>query len=231
MRRNKIKSKWIQNIILCVMIFFLTFLLRTQIIDAAENEHKCTIAIPVSVELKGNAESIMPEVFQYRLEEQNVNTPTEAMLSKITVNKAEITTGSFDKISYTKPGDYEYRVYQLKGNNKNIVYDDSVYEVTVRVINTKDGSLTAEVWAVKDESEQKVDEIKFINNHKENVQVATREKKETIHHTTNTITKSSIGTSSAKTGDNSSLFCWGVIAILSSICICFFIFAGKRRKL
>mgnify|MGYP003195639170 CR=1 FL=1 len=145
--------------------------------------------------------------------------------------KVGITKGSFEEMRYTRPGDYKYTVYQLKGENKEVIYDDSVYEVTVRVVNTQENGLAAEVWAVKDQSDQKTDEIKFINQYKETTTATTEAINNTIHHTTtNTITKSSIGTSSPKTGDKSNVMLWGGIAILSGLCVFFFLFEGKRRK-
>ena len=111
-----------------------------------------------------------------------------------------------------------------------MVYDNSMYKVTVRVVNTETGGLAAQIWAVKNQSEQKVDEIKFINYYNETTQAKTESKPNTTHHTTNTITKSSIGTSSPKTGDKSNLMLWSAVATVSTLCIFLFVLAGKRRK-
>ena len=187
--------------------------------------------IPVSVEMKGNAGNIKSEVFEYALEPADENSSTEAVFSEVEVTQEGITKGSFEEMRYKRPGDYKYTVYQLKGESKDVIYDGSVYEVTVRVVNTQEGGLAAEVWAVKDQSDQKTDEIKFINQYKETTTATTEAINNTIHHTTtNTITESSIGTSSPKTGDKSNVMLWGGIAILSGLCVFFFLFAGKRRK-
>lgn len=231
MKRNKIKGKWIWGVLSAILAIIFLFPVKMTAVYAAEGERECTIAIPILVEVKGNARNIKSEIFKYGLEAVDENSPAEAMFSEVTVTQEGITKGSFKEMRYTRAGDYKYTVYQLKGENKEVIYDDSVYEVTVRVVNTQEGGLVAEVWAVKDQSDQKVDEIKFVNQYKETTTATTETINNTTHHTTtNTITKSSIGTSSPKTGDKSNVMLWGGIAILSGLCVFFFVFAGKRRK-
>ena len=210
MKRSKIKGKWIWGVLSTTLAIIFLFSVKMIAVYAAEGERECTIVIPVSVEMKGNIKS---EVFEYALEPADENSSTEAVFSEVEVTQEGITKGSFEEMRYTRPGDYKYTVYQLKGESKDVIYDGSV------------------VWAVKDQSDQKTDEIKFINQYKETTTATTEAINNTIHHTiTNTITKSSIGTSSPKTGDKSNVMLWGGIAILSGLCVFFFIFEGKRRK-
>lgn len=234
-KKERIKRKWIWELFSILLAVIFLFPVKMTAVCAAEGERECVIAIPILVEVKENAGNIKSEVFKYGLEAVDENSSTEAVVSEVTVAQEGITEGSFKEIRYTRPGDYKYTVHQLKGENKEIIYDNSVYEVTVRVVNTQEGGLTAEVWAVKDQSDQKVDEIKFVNQYKETTAATTEAIKNTIHHTTtNTITKSSIGTTktaSPKTGDKSNVILWSGIAVLSGLCVFFFIFAGKRRKI
>lgn len=230
MKRNKIKGKWIWRVLSAVLAIIFLFPVKMAAVYAAEGERECTIAIPILVEVKGSVGNIKSEIFKYGLETVDKNSPTEAVVSEVAVTQEGITKGSFKEMRYTRPGDYKYTVYQLKGENKEVIYDNSVYEVTVRVVNTQEGGLVAEVWAVKDQSDRKVEEIKFVNQYKEITTATTETVNNTIYHTTtNTITKSSIGTSYPKTGDKSSVMLWGGIAILSGLCAFFFVFAGKRR--
>lgn len=69
-------------------------------------------------------------------------------------------------MTYTVPGDYHYSISQKVGNAANYTYDTSVYSVTVRVVNSEDGGLAAEVWAFKDGGSNKVEEITFSNEYK-----------------------------------------------------------------
>lgn len=48
-----------------------------------QKERECTIAIPVSVEMKGNAGNIKSEVFEYALEPADENSSTEAVFSEV----------------------------------------------------------------------------------------------------------------------------------------------------
>ena len=231
MKRSKIKGKWIWGVLSTTLAIIFLFSVKMIAVYAAEGERECTIAIPVSVEMKGNAGNIKSEVFEYALEPADENSSTEAVFSEVEVTQEGITKGSFEEMRYKRPGDYKYTVYQLKGESKDVNYDGSVYEVTVRVVNTQEGGLAAEVWAVKDQSDQKTDEIKFINQYKETTTATTEAINNTIHHTTtNTITESSIGTSSPKTGDKSNVMLWGGIAILSGLCVFFFLFAGLIKE-
>lgn len=51
---------------------------------------------------------------------------------------------AFGVITYYKPGTYEYKVREVKGNKTGYTYDDTVYDVIVTVTD-KDGTLAAEV--------------------------------------------------------------------------------------
>ena len=63
---------------------------------------------------------------------------------------------TFSEIKYTKPGNYKYTISEVKGEHSHIVYDDTVYNITVKV-EDKDGVLTCTV-------ENPVD-IEFINSY------------------------------------------------------------------
>ncbi len=68
----------------------------------SRRERECTIAIPVSVEMKGNIKS---EVFEYALEPADENSSTEAVFSEMEVTQEGITKGSFEEMRYKRPGD------------------------------------------------------------------------------------------------------------------------------
>ena len=136
MKRSKIKGKWIWGVLSTTLAIIFLFSVKMTAVYAAEGERECTIVIPVSVEMKGNAGNIKSEVFEYALEPADENSSTEAVFSEVEVTQEGITKGSFEEMRYKRPGDYKYTVYQLKGESKDVIYDGSVYEVTVRVVNT-----------------------------------------------------------------------------------------------
>ena len=62
---------------------------------------------------------------------------------------------SFDKISYTTPGTYKYRIEEKKGNAENVTYDETVYHIEINVVRDEQegsptyGELVANVSGVK----------------------------------------------------------------------------------
>ena len=51
----------------------------------------------------------------------------------------------FDRIDYDKAGTYDYVVRELSGNDDAITYDDTKYNVTVKVTDDRQGHLKAEI--------------------------------------------------------------------------------------
>ena len=87
----------------------------------------------------------------------------------------------FGPIRYSEPEDYHYKIYQRTGNEKNVIYDTTVYEVTVRVTNSAAGELEAVVWCRKDGEESKADQIVFSNSVKKPVQENTQVRNVTVY--------------------------------------------------
>ncbi|MBT1164791.1 Spy0128 family protein [Bifidobacterium felsineum] len=50
---------------------------------------------------------------------------------------------AFGKITYAKPGTYAYTVREVAGNLNGVTYDDTVYAVTVTVVDNHDGTMSA----------------------------------------------------------------------------------------
>ena len=161
-------------------------------------------------------------------------------------------SGSFASIEYTVPGDYVYRVYQIAGKTEGMTYDTSTYQVTVRVVNTETGGLTAEIWAVKNDSDQKVDSINFDNQYDNGQEPAAPADPGNGNGSGNTGGNSgndgsggngssgsgssgnnSSGSSSsrgAKTGDNSQIFLYSGLMAASLLCCGLFVLAGRRER-
>ena len=56
-------------------------------------------------------------------------------------------TAYFTGLSFDEPGDYTYRVAQVKGSAPYTSYDARAYTVTVRVTTRPDGTLRTELYA------------------------------------------------------------------------------------
>ena len=66
-------------------------------------------------------------------------------------------------IRIDEPGTYEYNVYEKAGNNSDIVYDDTVYLVTLFVTNGENGELDYQI-ILTNEDKVKPTEMKFVNS-------------------------------------------------------------------
>lgn len=75
----------------------------------------------------------------------------------------------FDEIEYTKAGKYTYEVYEVKGDDANVTYDEMVYVVTVQVEDNNAGSLMVTSTSMSVKDGDSTDKLIFNNTFK-NVQ-------------------------------------------------------------
>lgn len=68
-------------------------------------------------------------------------------------------------ITFTKAGEYTYKLYQEKSDIKNVTQDKKVYTIIIR-IGEVDGKLVKEVLVIKNSSGKKVENIEFHNIYK-----------------------------------------------------------------
>lgn len=125
-------------------------------------QEPCSVSIPVTVSVSGSAPSGVP--YRFVLEPVTAGTPVPEPAELTIINAG---TGSFAPISYTVPGDYRYRVRQVWEDRDRFTFDDSVYDVVVRITNNEQtGGLASEVWAIKSGQEAKTGEITFANSYR-----------------------------------------------------------------
>ena len=135
------------------------------------------------------------------------------------------------KIKITEPGTFVYRVYQEKGTDPNIDYDESQYDIHVCVMNDENGKLMYTISVNYADSDVKPEEITFKNADTDAPTDTSTDTptetttKTTTETTTGTTTegKKDGGTPSHKTGDNIGLlfviFCIsfiGIVVLLSA---------------
>ena len=106
--------------------------------------------------------------------------------------------GSF-RLTVTEPGDYTYLVFQKRGNDENIIYDDTVYEIHISVMN-KYADSEGEIQTSEDgqgeliyymsvnyvNTDQKPEMIEFINESAGNDTTDTTDTTETTEITVTT---------------------------------------------
>jgi pilin isopeptide linkage protein len=72
-------------------------------------------------------------------------------------------TAEFDEISYTKPGEYEYTIFERDDGIENYIYDSSIYYVDVNVRYDNNGQLIATYDAYTEDAKEL--QILFINEY------------------------------------------------------------------
>lgn len=193
--------------------------------ETAENTGLAVdVAIPVSVELSGEAPS-PAESFVLTLQAlDNAPLPAEHTL---TITGAG--TASFPAITYTAPGIYYYTVTQQAGSHARGHYDSAVYYVRVSVTNAENGGLEAVVAAHTDAQMVSAKrDITFTNTY-DPVPAATTEQpsnpatqpsdqdssSDDNAGSDSGTTKKSSGTSAAKTGDSNNPLLWMSLLVLA----------------
>ena len=114
------------SVIICVLSFFVSF----SSVMAAVYE-PITASIPVEgLKTKGFARRQVYNIAVEALDDAPV--PEE---DRLLVDEDD--KGSF-VITIDEPGTFIYKIYEVKGNDSNTVYDDTIYYVTVFVENTEE---------------------------------------------------------------------------------------------
>ena len=148
MKRNKtVAGVWLPGAALVLALFC-----PLPVLAAA----RVTAAIPATVRTEGADSAAICTVELTPLD----NAPAPAQC-RLTVKNGG--TAYFTGLGFDAPGDYRYRVAELKGSAANTSYDAGVYTVTVRVTSKKDGTLAAEIWAVRSGETAKADGVAFVN--------------------------------------------------------------------
>lgn len=148
MKRNKTAAGvWLTGAALALALFC-----PLPVLAAA----RVTAAIPATVRTEGADSAAICTVELTPLD----NAPAPAQC-RLTVKNSG--TAYFTGLGFDAPGDYRYRVAELKGSAANTSYDAGVYTVTVRVTSKKDGTLAAEIWAVRSGETAKADGVAFVN--------------------------------------------------------------------
>lgn len=119
-------------------------------ITIEQNEHPAAHDEAYNVVIKGFDGAPMPE---------------GAVDGEYTVVVSNSDTVPFPAISYDHQGVYEYTVEQKAGTTERWTYDDSIYYMTVYVINDENGEVVIQTVIYKDEESDatKCDEILFTN--------------------------------------------------------------------
>jgi pilin isopeptide linkage protein len=123
-----------------------------------------TATAMIQVEAKVTGDQADDAEFTFKLTAADETTP---MPDSDTVTIKGEGQAEFGPITYTDVGTYNYTVSQQDNQLPYYTYDLSVYHVTVTVIYTEDGALSAGFTAKKNSERTKSGDITFINEHHE----------------------------------------------------------------
>lgn len=119
-----------------------------------------SVTIPVEVKVSGSS---IPADTEYRLVIEGLNNAPMPESAGITIKDGG--TASFGPVQYTVPDDYQYRIYQNSDKKDRFTYDETVYAVTVQVVNDGNGGLAANVIAETEGTSEKAAGIVFANTY------------------------------------------------------------------
>lgn len=134
--------------LLCMLVLFP--------LRAHAQEYACSVSLPVRIALTGTVD------VGFTVEMDSAEGAPLPEENTVTVRGSG--QAAFGAITYTAPGDYHYTVAQRAGNVPYMTYDDTVYQVTVRVVNDE-GGLAPEIWATRDGQTEKTAELVFANTY------------------------------------------------------------------
>lgn len=195
-RAGILRVKYICLNVLCVFLLFF-FSVRV-FADAVYTPVEAVIQV-FCLEINGNADC----VYKVAIEPGNDNAPVPESETIVVQNGG---IGEF-KIRMTEPGTYVYKIYELAGSDGEIIYDDTVYYVTVFVTHSDEEGLKYSVSAAASDSTGKPDTVEFSNS-----------------------AESSRQPSNPLTGDFGKVVFWTVLMLLAAAVIVLLIGCGKHEK-
>lgn len=89
--------------------------------------------------------------------EENVNSSTENKIVSIKDGNIELL--------FKEPGIYSYKIYEKEGENKNIIYDDTVYKLYCYVENSEENRNMLKASFVLDDGSGKKEKLYFENRY------------------------------------------------------------------
>ena len=166
------------------------------------------VLLPEEVDVVGNVPT-EKDVYKLVIEaEESGNPMPEGSVDGVFVLVLNGPSDSFfPEIIFDHVGIYNYTVYQLKGNNSECIYDDTVYDLKITVVNSDSGDgLEANVAVTNEDTSAKVAEVEFVNKY--------------VYPHTDT----------PRTGDSAMLSFYGALGLLNLLGIAAVLSISARKK-
>ena len=149
----------IRNVL--VIILSLAFILSSKVLAVESNE------IPFELKINNNSnQSIDRFKFVMVPKDDSNPMPKDSVNGEYSFVIDKAGEYSIPNISFDTPGDYEYEIYQVKGENLQYEYDTSLYHIIITVVNSEDfTSLETFITLTKDGTDEKYEKIVFENTY------------------------------------------------------------------
>ena len=170
------------------------------------------LAMPFQVFAEGTATAEIPFAVKNASGTVIIEAVDGAPLPKQTEFEGVI-EGKFE-FSFTKPGEYYYKVYQKSGTEQGVTYDSTVYSVCIAVFSNNDGSLYSITAVNVEDSSQKAEIAEFENTLAEPSEPSKPTEPTVPSAPTEPTSPDSPGTPPS-TGDNSRLSLWVLLMAFS----------------
>lgn len=141
---------------LMVMSFLCIF--GSKITANAEFQYK-PVAAHITFDCK-QIDGVEESIYQITIKSETDYSPVPEN-DTVTVNNSG--KGEF-VVNISEPGNYEYLLYQIKGSDENIKYDETKYDVHVSVLSDENGKLTYSVAVTLADTDVKPEGVEFKNN-------------------------------------------------------------------
>lgn len=145
--------------VIAVLILAALLIIPAQPVSATFEYTPITIKIPFTVSEKNIKDK---ETYDVVIEPLDSSFPKPV---KDVISVEGGSSASFEIVA-GEPGTYGYRICERKGSDKDIIYDDRSYEVTVFVTSDDDGNLEYQI-VLSDGSSVKPTSVKFVNTSEE----------------------------------------------------------------
>lgn len=185
---NKIRNYYNHKILFIgyLFAFFIIFnlIIGVNLLHAEMTYDEVSVKIPVSVS-KDYGDSYENEIVLEPVEESYPLPESGVVNGKAVLEVNDNKNGHFE-ITFNEPGEYEYKIYERKGDNTSIEYDTKVYYATVFVMDNN-GKLEYVLSTKIEGVNSKPDKIQFVNIEEEETteEETTTEEEKTTEETTN----------------------------------------------
>ncbi len=150
-----------------ILIMCATILCCANLVHEAGAAQTVCNGVMVTISLEGDAPDEAEDyIVKLKAEDVTNPMPKNSENGEFTLKVSGASSIGLPEIVYDKVGIYTYTIWQEKGENEEVIYDERVYELKVQVTNAEyeDGLETVIILNKNDEAEKQLN-VEFINQY------------------------------------------------------------------